>query len=103
MNDLIKYMIVMAVVTSLIRSIPLLFFRRRINNVYVRSFLYYVPYAVLGSMTFPAIFTSGGALLPSCAGCAVAVVLAYREKSLLTVALAASVAVYLTSLLMNLI
>ena len=76
MNDLIKYMIVMAVVTYLIRSIPLLFFRRRINNVYVRSFLYYVPYAVLGSMTFPAIFTSGGALLPSCAGCAVAVVLA---------------------------
>ena len=103
MNDLIKYMIVMAVVTYLIRSIPLLFFRRRINNVYVRSFLYYVPYAVLGSMTFPAIFTSGGALLPSCSGCAVAVVLAYREKSLLTVALAASVAVYLTSLLMNLI
>lgn len=103
MNDLIKYMIVMAVVTYLIRSIPLLFFRRRINNVYVRSFLYYVPYAVLGSMTFPAIFTSGGALLPSCASCAVAVVLAYREKSLLTVALAASVAVYLTSLLMNLI
>lgn len=103
MNDLIKYMIVMAVVTYLIRSIPLLFFRRRINNVYVRSFLYYVPYAVLGSMTFPAIFTSGGALLPSCAGCAVAVVLAYREKSLLTVALAASVAVYLASLLMNLI
>ena len=103
MNDLIKYMIVMAVVTYLIRSIPLLFFRRRINNVYVRSFLYYVPYAVLGSMTFPAIFTSGGALLPSCAGCAVAVVLAYREKSLLTVALAASVAVYLTSLLTNLI
>ena len=103
MNDLIKYMIVMAVVTYLIRSIPLLFFRRRINNVYVRSFLYYVPYAVLGSMTFPAIFTSGGALLPSCAGCAVTVVLAYREKSLLTVALAASVAVYLTSLLMNLI
>ena len=51
-------------------------------------------------MTFPAIFTSGGALLPSCAGCAVAVVLAYREKSLLTVALAASIAVYLTSLLM---
>ena len=103
MNDLIKYMIVMAVVTYLIRSIPLLFFRRRINNVYVRSFLYYVPYAVLGSMTFPAIFTSGGALLPSCAGCAVAVVLAYREKSLLNVALAASVAVYLTSLLMNFI
>ena len=103
MNDLIKYMIVMAVVTYLIRSIPLLFFRRRINNVYVRCFLYYVPYAVLGSMTFPTIFTSGGALLPSCAGCAVAVVLAYCEKSLLTVALAASVAVYLTSLLMNLI
>ncbi len=99
MSRLIGYMLVMAVTTYLIRSLPLLFFRRRIKNHFIQSFLYYVPYAVLGSMTFPAIFMSTGSLIPSCVGCAVGVVLAYREKSLLLVALAASFAAYLTMLL----
>ncbi len=101
MNNLIGYMAVMAGVTYLIRCLPLLFFRRRIKNVFLQSFLYYVPYAVLGSMTFPAIFTSTSALLPSCVGCAIAVVLAYQKKSLLLVALAASAAAYLTMRLLG--
>lgn len=102
MYRLLGYMVVMAGVTYLIRCLPLLCFRRRIRNRYMRSFLYYVPYAVLGSMTFPAIFTSTGQLLPSCVGCAVAVVLAYQEKSLLMVALAASLAACLTMLVTTL-
>ena len=98
MHSLLGYMAVMAGVTYLIRCLPLLCFRRRIRNRYIQSFLYYVPYAVLGSITFPAIFTSTGSVVPSCVGCAVAVVLAYREKSLLLVALAASAAACLTML-----
>lgn len=98
MDRLIGYMLVMAVTTYLIRSTPLLFFRKRIKNRFLQSFLYYVPYAVLGSMTFPSIFTSTGDLLSSCVGCVIGVILAYREKSLLTVALAASFAAYLTML-----
>ena len=98
MHSLLGYMAVMAEVTYLIRCLPLLCFRRRIRNRYIQSFLYYVPYAVLGSMTFPAIFTSTGSVVPSCVGCTVAVVLAYREKSLLLVALAASAAACLTML-----
>ena len=94
MHSLLGYMAVMAGVTYLIRCLPLLCFRRRIRNRYIQSFLYYVPYA----MTFPAIFTSTGSVVPSCVGCAVAVVLAYREKSLLLVALAASAAACLTML-----
>lgn len=101
MSDLAWYILVMAGVTYLIRCIPLLFFRRRIENRFLQSFLYYVPYAVLGAMTFPAIFTSGGAVLPSCIGCAAAIWLALREKSLLTVALAASAAVYVSTLLLG--
>ena len=95
MDSLLGYICVMAVTTYLIRCTPLLFFRKRIKNRYVQSFLYYVPYAVLGSMTFPAIFTATGSIASSCVGCGVAVVLAYREKSLLTVALASSIAAYL--------
>ncbi|MDB7980647.1 AzlD domain-containing protein [Faecalicoccus pleomorphus] len=101
MNRLLMYIVVMAGVTYLIRCLPLIFFRKKIQNRYIQSFLYYVPYAVLGSMTFPAIFTSGGDLLPSCIGCVVALILAYQKRSLLVVALAASAAVCISTILIG--
>ena len=92
------YIFVMAAVTYLIRMLPLTLIRKEIKNTFIKSFLYYVPYAVLGSMTFPAIFTSGGDLLPSCIGCIVALFLAYQKRSLLVVALAASAAVCISTI-----
>ena len=80
---------VMAGVTYLIRMLPLTIFTRKIKSNYVRSFLFYVPYAVLGAMTFPAIFFSTDGLLSAIAGTVVALLLAFREKDLLTVALCA--------------
>ena len=50
------YIFVMAGVTYLIRMIPFSFFTKRIKSVMLRSFLYYIPYAVLAAMTSPAIF-----------------------------------------------
>ena len=55
------YVLVMAGVTYLIRAIPLTLFQRKLNSPFIRSFLYYVPYAVLGAMTCPDVFTSAGA------------------------------------------
>ena len=52
-TNFFPYLIVMAGVTYLIRMLPMTVFRREIKSVFVRSFLYYVPYAVLGAMTFP--------------------------------------------------
>ena len=49
------YILVMAVVTYLIRVLPLTLIRKEIKNKFVKSFLYYVPYATLAAMTFPAI------------------------------------------------
>ena len=49
------YIAVMAVTTYLIRMLPLTLFQKKIRNRYLRSFLYYVPYACLAAMTFPAI------------------------------------------------
>ena len=49
---------IMALVTYLVRVIPLLVFKKKIESKFVKSFLYYVPYAVLSCMTFPAIFYS---------------------------------------------
>ena len=90
----LPYVLVMAVVTYLIRMLPLAAFRRRISSRFIRSFLYYVPYAVLSAMTFPAILYATGSLPSACAALAVALALAWMEKSLLTVAIFASAAAF---------
>ena len=89
----LPYLAVMAVVTYLIRMLPLTVFRREIKSRFVQSFLTYIPYAVLGAMTFPDVMYSTGNVWTAAAGVVVAVILAWRGKSLLTVALAACCAV----------
>lgn len=92
-------MVVMALTTYLIRVTPMVVFRKKITNRFVRSFLYYVPYAVLAAMTFPAIFTCTGSQLSAMIGCAVAVALAWFNRGLLTVAVGAVAAVYLVQII----
>ena len=88
--SLVIYIAVMAGVTYLIRMIPFAFFRKEIKSQFFRSFLYYIPYAVLSAMTIPAIFYCTGNTLTAVAGTLVAVVLAYLNLPLIIVALAAS-------------
>ena len=90
---------VMSVTTYLIRVTPMVVFRKKINNVRVKSFLFYVPYTVLAAMTFPAIFSSTGTYVSAIAGCAVAVLLAFFRRGLVIVALGAVVTVYIVQLL----
>ena len=90
-----KYVLVMAGVTYLIRMLPLAAIRGRIRSRFWQSFLYYVPYAVLGAMTFPAIFSSTGSFGSACCGLVAAVVLGWLGKGLLTVAVAACVCAFL--------
>ena len=97
--NLYLYLLVMAGVTYLIRMLPMTLFRTKIRSRLVLSILYYIPYAVLGTMTIPAIFTSAGNMLSSIFGFAIALILSFRKKSLVTVALAATVAAYLASFL----
>ena len=99
---LILYIIVMAGVTYLIRMLPLALFQRKIESRFVRSFLYYVPYAVLGTMTFPAIFTSTGSVYSATVGLVIAMLLAVKQKGLLTVAVGACAAVLIVEGLMRL-
>ncbi len=89
----LPYLAVMAVVTYLIRMLPLTVFRRPIRSRFVQSFLGFIPYAVLGAMTFPDVLYSTGDLRTAAVGVVVAVILAWRGKSLLTVAIAACCAV----------
>ena len=91
--DYFPYLIVMAGVTYLIRMLPLTVFRREIHSVFVKSFLHYVPYAVLGAMTFPDVLYSTVSLCTALAGLIVAVIMAWRGRSLLTVAIGACLTV----------
>ncbi len=94
------YIFTMALTTYLIRVLPLTIFRKPIKSRFLRSFLHYVPYACLTAMTFPAILSSTASIISGAAALIVAVVLAYRGKSLLMVSIAASVAVMLTEWIM---
>ena len=90
------YIAIMAGVTYLIRMIPFTVFQKKIRSRFVLSFLHYVPYAVLSAMTIPAIFYSTGSMVTAAVGTVVAIVLAYFEKPLIVVALAASAAALAT-------
>lgn len=95
------YILVMAVVTYLIRMLPLTLIKGKIENKFIKSFLYYVPYACLMAMTFPAVFHAAGEhVIAAIAGVAVALLLALKGKGLMTVAVAASVTVFLVMLLL---
>lgn len=91
--------LLMAFVTYLPRMLPLAIFRKEIKSKYIRSFLHYVPFAVLGALTFPDILFSTENLATAICGTIVALLLAYRERSLVLVALGAILTVYLTGLI----
>ncbi|MCR4888226.1 MAG: AzlD domain-containing protein [Ruminococcus sp.] len=97
------YIILMAGVTYVIRMIPFTFFRKKIESKYVRSFLKYIPYAVLSAMTIPEIFKSTGNVATSVVGTIVAAVLAFLDLPLIVVALSASLAAFLTGWIMTLL
>ncbi len=97
------YIGVMALVTYLIRVIPLTVFRKKIENRYIRSFLYYVPYTCLTAMTFPAILYATASVIRALAGVAAAAVFAFRDRSLVMVAAAACLAVFVTEQILLLV
>ena len=89
------YLAVMAGVTYLIRMLPLVLVKKKVENRFIRSFLFYVPYAVLGAMTVPAVFYATDNVFSAAAGLCVALLLALCRQGLLTVAVGATLAVYL--------
>lgn len=97
------YIFAMAFTTYLIRVLPMTIFRKPIKSRFLRSFLYYVPYCCLTAMTFPAILSSTASMLSGAAALIVAVILAYRGKSLIVVALSSSAAVLITEWILALV
>ena len=88
--------LVAAGVSLLVRVLPLTLIRKKITNRFLRSFLYYVPYATLAVMTCPAIIDAAGNPVAGIAALAVGGVLAWLRAGLFPVALASCVTVFLT-------
>lgn len=98
MTNVLFSIFVMAGVTYLIRVLPLTLFRKKIKNKFVRSFLYYVPYVTLSVMIFPAILDATKAPLSALVGFIVAIVFAYKEMSLIHVAMLSCLSVFIVEL-----
>jgi len=103
MHSFPVYLIVMAGITYLIRMLPLVLIKKKIQNRFIISFLYYIPYTVLAVMTVPAIFYSTSSPVSAAIGFAAAVALALRGKSLLTVAALSCAVVFCTEWIMRMI
>ena len=109
MHNTYIYILVMAVVTYIVRVIPLVFFKNEviplvffkneIKSVFIKSFLHYVPYVTLSVMTFPAIITASGNSLWGVIGFAVAIIVSLIKGSLPLVASCCCLAVYISSLI----
>ena len=93
--------LVMAVVTYIIRLLPMVVFKKKIKSRFVNSLLYYVPYAVLSAMTFPYIMYSSGHVIAAAVGTVTALVAAFTKRSLVTTAILACVAVLAVELVMT--
>lgn len=101
MNRVLISIAIMAITTYLIRMLPMVLFKKKIENEFFQSFLYYVPYAVLAAMTFPDIFSSTRSFTSASTGCLAALILAFKKQGLLIVALGAVLTVYLVECLMG--
>lgn len=97
----LPYLITMALVTYLIRMIPLVLIKKKIENRFILSFLHYMPYAVLSVMTVPAVFYATGSVISAAAGVGAALLLAFFKRDLLTVAIGASGGVFIAELIIK--
>lgn len=97
-HSIYLYIFLMALVTYLIRVLPLTLIRREIKSTFIKSFLYYVPYVTLATMTFPAILTATDSIRSGAVGFLVALILAYKGRSLIQVSMLACVSVFLVEL-----
>lgn len=90
----------MAGTTYVIRSVPFVIFKKKINSTFIKSLLFYIPYAVLSAMTFPYIFYSTGNIYAATVATAIALIAAVFKMSLIVVALLACAAALIMILIL---
>ena len=100
---LICALLVTGGVTYLLRLLPLLFIRKKIESQFFRSFLYYVPYVVMSALSFPAIFLSTDSIITGIIATAVCVLLALKGKGTIYCMMGSMIAVIIVEQLLRLI
>ena len=103
MKDFWIYLVILAGSTYLIRAIPFVLLKKKITNRYVRSFLYYIPYAVLSAMTLPAAIFATGNPITGIVGLLIGGIFAYMGKGLTVVAVVTCLSSLLTDIILILI
>ena len=103
MPNFFLYLLILSGSTYLIRAIPFACVKRTIENTFIRSFLYYIPYAVLAAMTFPAVIYSTGNIISGITGLLVGALFAFFNRGLTLVAVCASGSALICELILMLI
>ena len=85
--EILLMILTMALITYLIRLIPFVVFKKKIKSTFIKSLLYYLPYAVLTAMTFPTIFFVTGNVVSGIVGATVAIIASISKRSLIIVAM----------------
>ena len=91
------YIALMAIVTLLIRILPLTLIRKQIKNPFIQSFLYYVPYVTIAVMTFPAILDATGSPIAGGAALIAGIIAAWFGANLFQVSVICCMIVFLLS------
>ena len=94
------YIGLVALVTYLIRVLPITLIQKPIKNQFIRSFLYYVPYVTLAVMTFPAIVQATQTPLAGAAALVIGIIAAWKGADLFRVAASCCVAVLILELIL---
>ncbi|MBR2614060.1 MAG: AzlD domain-containing protein [Clostridia bacterium] len=79
--------LILALASYIPRFVPLVIFRKKIKSKFVRSLLFYIPYAVLSALTFPSILYSTGNIYTAIIGTAIALGLSFFKVNMALVAL----------------
>lgn len=99
-NNVYIYIFTAFFISYLIRVLPLTFIRKPIQNKFIKSFLFYVPYVTLAVMTFPAIIEATQSQLAGILALITGIVFAYFGSGLLTVACISCSVVFITELIL---
>ena len=94
------YLLVMSAVSFIIRVLPVTLIRKQIKNRFIRSVLFYLPYATLAVMTFPAILSISENPLCGAAAFAASLVTAWLTKNLFLSAVIGCAAAFLAILIL---
>ena len=100
MTNTYIYILVAAVVSTIIRVLPVTLFRKPIKNRFIRSFLYYVPYVTLAVMTFPAIIDATQSKISGTLALVCGTVAAWFNMSLFKVACICCAVVIISELIL---